>query len=186
MREGNEVGEKEVGDAGGEENECSVFYDTFDDFGVGPRRGVETAAVHGIAFDPAFDAAVNVFEKHGLRAGPATPDASEDGRDEEEREAESGDAKEHQPRVLKREGAAEEVEAAGGYIKEHRRAAVDGYPGKREVKRDEQPAGNATQAGEASARIRRMQKQPRAVITNGGDGIAVGADFWVKGQRSSE
>jgi hypothetical protein len=64
-----------------------------------------------------------VLQEHGLRAGPAAPDAAEEGGNKEERKAESRDDEEEQPHVLRGEGEAEQVEAALRHIEEDRRGS---------------------------------------------------------------
>ena len=152
--EGDEVGEEDVGDGGGGDEVEGVFEDAFGDFWNGPWGGVELAAGGGIAVDEAFDAAEDVLEEDGVGAGPAAPEAAEEGGDEEEGEAEAGEEEEAEPEILGDEGDAEEVEAAVVDVEEDGGVAVDGDPGEGDVDGDEEEAEDGAPAGEGAGHRR--------------------------------
>src|SRR4051812_46132194 len=127
-------------DDGGDEDVKHVFAAPAEGLGGGPWSEVEFAASRRIAFEEAFNSAVDLIEENSLGTGPAAPDTAEERCDEEESEAEAGDAEEQHPDVLKREREAEEVEAARGDIEEDGRMCPDSYPRQREVDGDEEPA----------------------------------------------
>jgi len=74
-----------------------------------PRGAVESPPGRAVAFEPELDATVDVIEEDRVGAGPAAPQAAEKRRHEKEGEAEPGDQKEQNPKVLGREGETEEI-----------------------------------------------------------------------------
>ncbi len=117
-----------------------VLADTFEHLAGGPWRTLQRTPGRGIALDPAFDPAINVVEKHGVRAGPTAPYPTQQGGDEKQEEAQPGDRKEHHPQVLRHERKAKQVEHPVFHIEKHRRVAVDRNPRQQHVDCDEQHA----------------------------------------------
>jgi hypothetical protein len=115
-------------DGGGEQRVDRPFHRALDDLAGVVGGGVEFPAFGSVAIDPAFDAAEDVFEKHRVGAGPAAPEAAEDGGDEEQHETGAADGEEEDPHVLREQGDAEHVEAAVFDVEEQRGRAVDGDP----------------------------------------------------------
>ena len=174
MRQRHEVREEEMRDRCRKQNEQRVLGDSPHHLGRIPRRGVEPAARGRIAVDQPLDGAIDEFEKHRLRAGPAAPDASEQRGDKKQRKAQAGDEEEQQPRFLRGDGPAEEVETPLGHIEEHRWVSTNRNPRQQEIDRDQRPGRKSAGDRPAAARIGRMQEVPRAVVVDGGDGIDAG------------
>lgn len=83
----------------GDEEVDRVFDYPFGDFRPVPWGAVELAPGSRIPVDPAFDATVDVLEEESVRAGSATPEAPEERGDEKQREPETADEKEPEPKV---------------------------------------------------------------------------------------
>jgi hypothetical protein len=116
-----------------------------------------------------------MVEEHRVGAGPAAPDPAQERGAEEQREAHAGDGKEHDPQVLRHEGQAEEVEHPVFDIEEHRRVAIDGNPGQRDIDCNQDHADPAAQSDPASAHVGRVQEVARSIGIDGRDGIQIGA-----------
>ena len=76
-----------MGDGERDENIEAVLDHAAEELPGGHRREVQRAPGDGVALQPALDAAVDVVEEDGERAGPPAPQAAEKRGQEKEREA---------------------------------------------------------------------------------------------------
>ena len=114
-----------------------------------------------------------MFQKDGVGAGPAAPEPTEQGGEEEEGEAHSGDAKEEDPEILGGESDTEEVELTGGEIEEDRGSVVDLNPGQCDIDDQEKKGENPSSDHEATGDIGRVQNVVGSVIVDGGDTVEI-------------
>ncbi len=141
--QGDEVGNKDVGDQGGTEQEQAVFDDAFGCFLRRFGGGVEFSPGLGVTFNKPFNPAENVVEENGVGAGPTAPDPSEQSGDKKQGEAQAGDKEKEQPEVLDGQRDAEHVETALGGIEKEGGVPVDRNPGERSVKNNQGIADNS-------------------------------------------
>lgn len=157
--------------------------DAAGDLGGGERGGGQTAAGARVAVRPALDAAEDVVEENRVGAGPAAPQAAQDGGDEKQHEAQPADQEEKHPQVLRQQCETEEMEPPPFEVEQHRRRAVHRQPRQRHVNRDEKRREPPAGRGEPPAHIRRMQHMVRAIRIDGRDGNQVRAFQRCAGDR---
>ena len=117
-----------MGNHQGDDCEYYLFHAAFTEFLEIPGRDVELSAFGGIAFDPALDTPIDVFEEDSLGACPTAPETTEECGDEEERESDAGNKEEGEPKILSGKGQSEEVEASIEDVEEYRGITVDRNP----------------------------------------------------------
>lgn len=117
-----------MGQDGCRENEETVFDHPTPDFRKRPRRGIQFASGRGIAIDQSFDPSEDVFQKDGVRTGPAAPKTAQQGCDEKEGKSHPGDRKKEDPEVLRVKSQPEEVEFPLCDIEKDCRSLVDRDP----------------------------------------------------------
>ena len=160
---------------GGDDDVKPVLDHPTPDFWECPGGFIEFFASSGIAIDDAFDATEDVFEKDGVRAGPATPKPAKEGGEEEKGKAHSCDAEEEDPEILRGEGDAEEVEFPLENVDEHCGGIIDGDPGKDDVDDEEEDGENTPRDHESAGDISRVQHVMGSVIVDGGHTV----EIWV-------
>jgi len=108
-----------------------------------------------------------------VRAGPPAPEPSKKGGYKKEREPEPADEKESQKKILGGKGHPEEMETLVQDIQEYGGFPVYGDKGKGKVDADQEQGEDPPQGGEPSGHIRRMQRYPGSVFSDGCDEIKV-------------
>ena len=137
-----------------------------------PRTGIQGATGRGIPLKEAFHATKHLFDEHGLRAGPATPNPSCNGCDEKKAEAQAGNEEEAQPKVLRHQREPKKVSLPVFKVQEYRRIPIDRDKRQQHINCDQSPTANRPPNRETSPHIGRMNKIPGTVIINGGDRFA--------------